>query len=1021
MENRWFYVTALFVLISVASAIPIEPESGGEYQTHEEGSLPQQSIPIPSLPLASSGVALGVFFIVMGLKKDPKSLFSEVEESPAEEAPAKKLESESVNRYSSMLDSARNRLAELEKQAEVCRLRVINEKRRARRNGHSSSRPLKAVEGAYDKVLSEIREVKNTIGILESWKDNLLKLDFSPDEGFKMDDRTYFFSNSVLRGITPEEAYRRFIKKSEKAYNEFTALMDKIHYYVRDNLGRLGWDAVDYAKELLESTYMGFREELNQLRDEYLKEQNGRGGSWNKYHEKLYENYFREFREKSEKLFEDYSLNVDEQAFDVLVPESVKLELEMREREALEKEKLMMRDRKRRWSQQLRDKANRLQKNLLNEYRRLYDQTIFREFKEKIDAWCEEARDAAWKMKWQRTLEKAEARCQEIDLFLANGFQEFQALTHQKAVAELTREYYKPEIDIKEAVEEYRREQPPEPAPTQPNAAIPAQDSPGIVYDPLGVCVASSIDPVIAGEGGQGGIIPVIDLNTGVLGVYVPAEGALMWNYKDKAVTGSYGSFTLGLDYNSSVMGLSFGNSSSLVWDYGGKNLEGSYSDFMFGLDYNNSVANLNYGNDSSLVWSYAEGNIEGSYGNFFGSLDYNNSVANLKYGSDSGVVWDSQAETVEGYHNGFNGVLDYGKSLLNLSYGNLTGFSLDFGNRILEAFYGSHNVRVDEDSLSASGAGNWEPVNQPVNLFYSLNAANNAEKPNAGPQSNSLPLLGFSLEDGNWDVELNLLPFAASKKFKDVGEISVEGRPGIYFWNQGEEFELGEEFDVNVGAYVKELCLGKYCVRDLGAGLYVNVDAPLLEKEVLEDGSRRLTYYPELNHMLELLEYEAEKDVSSTGNAIGLSKGFDGLEFRLIPAAVGLLNGASTPDNKVNQWCLDYLVNKFSKVVPEDQRTLLSSDYLTICLDDPALSNEFMRKDSYQYSKPLDSEVSRTSEFYTSTGCPEGELVCEKVETVTEDTPIWLPVFEFVGDCVGNASNLIYGVFKSLGLDTLL
>ncbi len=492
-KNKLLYLTALYLIISFTSAIPIEPDSGTTLFPTQNSDLTSPNLPLLTpFSIATTVATAGAMFFLMNLKTDsttyligPKGrelylksssnewtetsfsnnkdylnyLHSMINKSESDRIPVRNPEgvwvlcpTVNVKKYLSMTNSARKRLKELEKQKNIYLTQFICARKRSR-----NSWSTRCAANAYDNTVSEIKSVKETLNILDSWTNNLPLLKLNTDYGFMFNERTYSFSNGVMKGISPQDAYRRFRTKAEEAYNEFRTSMKNTLTSLKKNIKTLGWGFVNFSINALECTYFSFRKKLNGLRNIYEKDRNGRNGSWKRYHTKLYENYFTDFRDNSKKIYAEYTSSINKQAFKILVPENVKLEIDLKKREALEKEKLDMRSKKRRWSHQLRDKARRLHRNLLKDYKRVYDLNLFKKFKEKIDDWCDKALKDAWKMKWQRTLNKAETKCKNIDQFITEGFYSFKNLIHQKAVAEITNQFNKPKEEIKAAAGDYKK------------------------------------------------------------------------------------------------------------------------------------------------------------------------------------------------------------------------------------------------------------------------------------------------------------------------------------------------------------------------------------------------------------------------------------------------------------------------------------------------------------------------------------------------------------------------------------
>jgi len=482
----------LYISVSMVSAIPIEPISGGG-TTNGANPVPSQHIPAPPLPSPSTAAAVGILFLVLKLKPrfltDSKTyridlsgeklwlrdnmkrwiessfptpqeyleyLRTMVKNTDSDKIPVRNDEGKwvlypiaSVKRYLSMLDSASARIPRLRRRVDIARLRYLSACRIARRRG--STWRIRGAAKYYDRMVAELNAVRSTVRSLRSWSNDLTKLNFDSDHGFKFNGRTFFFSNGILRGISAEEAYLRFRRKAKKAYAEFRGSVERI-YRELSKIKSLGWQMVDSSLDSLKSTYNAFRRKLNRLKNEYQRDRNGRNGSWRRYFRKLYENYYREFRDGSEEIYEDYVESINHRAYVELVPESVKLEIKTKERARMKKRKRMMRWRKRRWCSQLRDRARRYHRSLKRSYKRLYDGELYRNLKKQIDEWRDTALKNAKKLRWQRTLEKAEKRFREINHFIMNGFYNFREFTNRTVANRVIREFYGPKKKAEEGV-----------------------------------------------------------------------------------------------------------------------------------------------------------------------------------------------------------------------------------------------------------------------------------------------------------------------------------------------------------------------------------------------------------------------------------------------------------------------------------------------------------------------------------------------------------------------------------------
>jgi len=498
-QTKWLCLLALYISVSMVSAIPIEPISGGGTSpTGDTNPVPFQHIPAPPLPSASTAAAVGILFLVLKLKPrfltDSKTyridlngkrlwlrdnmkrwiessfstpreyleyLRTMVKNSVSDKIPVRNDEGKwvlyplaSVKRYLSMLDSASARIPRLRKRVDIARLRYLSARRIARRRG--STWRIRGAAKYYDRMVAELNAMNSTVRSLNSWSNDLTKLNFDSDPGFKFNGRTFFFSNGILRGISAEEADLRFRRKAKKAYAEFRGSVERIYRELTTKIKSLGWQIVDSSLDTLKSTYNAFRIKLNRLKNEYERERNGRNGSWRRHFKKLYENYYREFRDGSEEIYKNYVESINHRAYVELVPESVKLEIKTKERARMKKRKKMMRWRKRRWCSQLRDRARRYHRSLKKSYKRLYDGELYRNLKKQIDEWRDAALKNAKKLRWQRTLEKAEKRFGEINHFIMDGFYNFREFTNRTVANRVIQEFYGP----KKKAEEEAKKQP---------------------------------------------------------------------------------------------------------------------------------------------------------------------------------------------------------------------------------------------------------------------------------------------------------------------------------------------------------------------------------------------------------------------------------------------------------------------------------------------------------------------------------------------------------------------------------
>jgi DNA-binding transcriptional ArsR family regulator len=425
---------AIVILACAVAAIPIDPNPG------TGGSVPLPAAPPEMLsPQEPAQETQSALLPLAGLLAAVGALYAlSVSKTQQEAAP----DEASLARYQSMMDATKKKLADLESRVVGCRNRLIWARQRS-----STSWEARNAASLYDKLLSDIKETKGSLSTLDSWGADLKSLEFRSDSSIRFRGQTYYYSSGLVRKITADEAYRRFGKAAEAAYNEFCSSMQAMYAYLQNNIAAQGSDLVDAVLEALDSAQKAFMQKLKDLREEYLTDQGSLQGQWKIYLGKLNDNYFRPFCDESKDLLEKLTTKTEETAYEVLTPLSVKLEIERQEREALKDEKERMHDRKRRWSMQLRDRVKRASKQVLKDFSRLYDPTVFSSLKTKVDLWRNTALDDARRMKWQRTLAKAEARCQEIDVRITGGRTDFLALAHQKTVAAVTAAFYAPKAE----------------------------------------------------------------------------------------------------------------------------------------------------------------------------------------------------------------------------------------------------------------------------------------------------------------------------------------------------------------------------------------------------------------------------------------------------------------------------------------------------------------------------------------------------------------------------------------------
>ncbi|MBN2014457.1 MAG: hypothetical protein JW778_04700 [Candidatus Altiarchaeota archaeon] len=366
---KLLYLLLAFTLASIAAAIPIDPPPG-------EGSLPQGSsealspqISSPSFSFASLAVVVSILYALLSMQprfisdnrtfrvsEDGGSLwlksgeewiessFSDqgsylqylqnIVSSSAEKVPVRNSEGkwflysrDSLKRYLSMLDSARSRISELEKEVDLARRRYFAAVREAKRR--KTWWRAEAAGRYWDRVASELNSVKSSFSSLSSWSQDLSKLDFDVDYGFKLDNKTYSFSNGILSRIDAYQAYRRFRDKAESAKNAFYSSLNALFSGFQGTVSSLGWFGVDLVKKRAEELYQEYRGLVGSASQEFSADYQG-GSSW-KDKGRLRSELAGEVRDDMKEFYERCLVKIDELAFDKLVSAEEKARLKAEE------------------------------------------------------------------------------------------------------------------------------------------------------------------------------------------------------------------------------------------------------------------------------------------------------------------------------------------------------------------------------------------------------------------------------------------------------------------------------------------------------------------------------------------------------------------------------------------------------------------------------------------------------------------------------------------------------------------
>lgn len=457
-EKKLICVLVALVVVYAVSALPVDPlggyDSAPSRSLIESPTLPQTEDIDPILPLLA---AVGAVYVLSSLntvsrpipqtrltKEEYLSYLNSEASSGEEIVYVQNPEGEwlpkkasSLKKYFEILDSAEKRLSDL-------RARLPSSKRhmlRLRMRSETSWETIEA-EKRYYMLLNEIKKQENAVNMLKSWSGDLSSFEEVDKGCIKYQNRTYYHYKGIFRGATASEIYSRLKKKALAAEETFRSRLNRIYSSLWASI-KSGQTAVDSVLASIQEEYNSLKSSLSSIWKEYLTEQAGRNGEWKRTGKKLADEYIASIGRDAKETLKQYIEKINEFAYDKLTPESVKEEHKILQQKAIEREKLKMRETKRRWSLQLRERAWRASHNLIKEYRDKYNTKIFLEFKKKIDAWYEKAVDSANKMKWQRTLAKAEKRFNEIDDYIKANYKLYDALTHQKAVAKVTEEYNK--------------------------------------------------------------------------------------------------------------------------------------------------------------------------------------------------------------------------------------------------------------------------------------------------------------------------------------------------------------------------------------------------------------------------------------------------------------------------------------------------------------------------------------------------------------------------------------------------
>jgi len=354
--NKKTYLIAALLLISLVSAIPIDPLPGSG-QTQHTTSVPAQ-IPestYPQLPLALFAAAAAALLIYQQAAKpryitdgatyridssgklylptgggwteatfSSDAAYTQYLRTSVKSAAGDKVavrgadgkwalaSKSAVSSYLSMLDSSQSKLTQLQKDLPGARGRFFAAKRQS-----ATSWMTRSAAAVYDRVLSSIDAAKSTISSLSSWLTDLTKLESSDKYGFKFSGRTYTYSSSGLVSIEAQSAYTRFKEDATASESSFTSELKTLFSGYSSHAAALGWSGVDLMKQRMKEIYQTHLSEIGAASQEFSVDY-VKNGDW-KHAEKKRSELSSETKDDMKVLYEKYLEKIDELAYDKLV------------------------------------------------------------------------------------------------------------------------------------------------------------------------------------------------------------------------------------------------------------------------------------------------------------------------------------------------------------------------------------------------------------------------------------------------------------------------------------------------------------------------------------------------------------------------------------------------------------------------------------------------------------------------------------------------------------------------------
>jgi hypothetical protein len=354
--NKKTYLIAALLLISLVSAIPIDPLPGSG-QTQHTTSVPAQ-IPestYPQLPLALFAAAAAALLIYQQAAKpryitdgatyridssgklylptgggwteatfSSDAAYTQYLRTSVKSAAGDKVavrgadgkwalaSKSAVSSYLSMLDSSQSKLTQLQKDLPGARGRFFAAKRQS-----ATSWMTRSAAAVYDKILGGIDAAKSTIGSLTSWLSDLTKFGSSDKYGFKFSGRTYTYGSSGLEAIKAQSAYSRFKEEATASESSFTSELKTLFSGYSSHAAALGWSGVDLMKQRMKEIYQTHLSEIGAASQEFSVDY-VKNGDW-KHAEKKRSELSSETKDDMKVLYEKYLEKLDELAYDKLV------------------------------------------------------------------------------------------------------------------------------------------------------------------------------------------------------------------------------------------------------------------------------------------------------------------------------------------------------------------------------------------------------------------------------------------------------------------------------------------------------------------------------------------------------------------------------------------------------------------------------------------------------------------------------------------------------------------------------